>query len=579
MRTRYRLMLLLTIGICASLWAVRLWPKADARVLPDSDVNEAETYSNILPEDYVGPNACIECHKNKHSLWSAHSHSRMNQLPTRESVQGDFANATLELPTGSVSFTTEADAFFMTVNKDGQQLRKYRVTRTVGSRALQYYIGVQLSGPEPADSKLYGEHMLPFAYVIDARRWYPKHFLDPDGPEDLHDGVPHTEGIDKITDIRPYSKVCMNCHNTMAYAYRIYQKPLVGFSDATVAATIGPLSKAISNTIPVGRTVADFEKLNARLDPERHLVTLGISCESCHFGGREHVANKRDVRFLPTSKFVKLIPKRADRPIADSRSNAAAVNGICTQCHSGGGILFPNGGAQCNSREGLDAASGACVSQMSCVSCHEPHTAGPRAGGPDVPGHVAACVECHQQYSNEEKARAHSRHSAGGANCLDCHMPRQTLGVDTLVRTHRVSQPVEPVMISNNAANACNLCHLDKSLRWTLAELDRGWGKKHAPAPGSPALAVMDEPMGRVWLKGKGASMRAVAAQSYARSPLGKAMLPELFRALNDEEPMNRVFIQQAVERVIDRKLTRAEYEVTARPSVRLEQIERLLKP
>jgi hypothetical protein len=577
MRKRYLAMLLVTLCLTIWLWVDRARAKPDPRVLPDSAVNHAELSSNILPEDYVGPDACAKCHKQKHTLWAAHPHARMNQLPTKESVQGDFTGDVLELPTGTVTFTTEGDAFLMTVTRNGHVLRRYRVTRTVGSRYVQYYIGVQTEGPEPADSGLYREHMLPFTYHTTEQRWLPKHYLDPDGDEKLVDGIPQTEGIDMITDIRPYSKVCMNCHNTFPYAYRIFHDKFVGFNDALVAAAIGPLSEALSSTIPVGRKVKDFQTLNSRLDPDRHLVTLGISCESCHFGGREHVENPEKVHFLPISKFIQITSKREDRPVTDSRKSAATVNGICTQCHSGGGMLFPNGGAQCNSREGCDFGSGACASQMSCASCHEPHTAGPRSGGPTEPAHLAVCTQCHTRYAEPEKARVHSRHADAQANCLDCHMPRQTIGVETLVRTHRVSAPVEPIMVNHASANACNLCHLDRSLRWTLTELERGWGKRIAPSPNSEGLAVLDQPMGPFWLKGKATNMRLVAAQSYARSPLGKAMLPELLKNLNDPEPMNRVFTQQAVEKLLGHKLPRTGYRVTASPADRLAQIDRLL--
>jgi hypothetical protein len=39
-------------------------------------------------------------------------------------------------------------------------------------------------------------------------------------------------------------------------------------------------------------------------------------------------------------------------------------------------------------------------------------------------------------------------------------------------------------MLEVGAPNACNLCHLDRSIRWTLAALDTGWGVRlRAPPP------------------------------------------------------------------------------------------------
>jgi hypothetical protein len=550
----------------------------DPRVLPASAVDPHETYSNILPGDYVGPETCAGCHRAKFQRWSSHPHSRMNQLPTKYSVRGDFADHVLKLRQGAVTFSTDDDGYRMSVSRDGRPLRRYRVTRTVGTRFAQFYIGVQEEGPEPAGHGVYGEHMLPFAYWISIGRWLPKHYFDLDGSEELRDGVPVVEAVDRIRDVRPYNDVCMNCHNTYPYSYRIFHKIYAGFPAATVAAALEPLSQALAPTVEVGASVESFTKLNSRLDPDRHLVTLGISCESCHFGGREHAQEGGKIRWVPTSPFLRLTAHDPERPVTGQRGNAATIAGICTQCHSGNATHYPNGAAQFNSREGFDLHAGACSSQLHCAHCHEPHTMGPPSGGPTQPKHLAQCVRCHPQHRDESKAAAHSRHAAAsGVDCLDCHMPRQTLGVDALIRTHRVCLPVEESMVAKGSANACNLCHLDRSMNWTLRELERGWGRRIAPAPTWASAGSLDRPAGELWLGSDVPVLRFVAAQSYARSPLGKGKLPDLLRALNDPEPINRVFAARAVERVCGRKLGRSEYEVTAPPADRRRQIEALL--
>jgi hypothetical protein len=496
----------------------------------------------------------------------------MNQLPGPESIRGDFSDHTLELPNGSVHFTFEARTYWITVKRDGRTLRRWRATRTVGSRFMQYCIGVQTEGPEPPDSLVWREHMIPFGYWITIGRWLPKHYFDPDGPELLHDGVAIVEGLDKYEDVRPWTSICLSCHNTTPYAYRAVHKLYAGFPDATVSVAVGPLSASLNPTVPTKPNLTSFEEINARLDPQRHLVTLGISCESCHFGAREHSLNQGKMSFLPTSPYLKITNHRPDRPLTPERKNPATITGICSQCHSGFSRLYPNGGATCNSREGLDFNSGFCTSKMTCVHCHEPHTAGPAAGGPTDPAHVAVCSTCHSQYADPEKVATHTRHPAS-VNCLDCHMPRQTLGLDALVRTHRVSNPVEEAMVVKGAPNACNLCHLDKSLGWTLSELERGWGRRVAARAGED----VETSLGDRWLGSDDSHLRLLASQSYVRSPLGKAKLHDLVHALNDPEPINRVFHLRAVEALWSRKLSRSEYEMTAPPAVRAAQIEKIL--
>jgi hypothetical protein len=581
MRARFWCLLVLVFLVpCLPRLVAWLRPEpADPRVLPDSAVRSDETSSNILPEDYVGPEKCASCHQKKFEQWSGHPHRIMNQLPSQRSVRGDFENHLLDLNGCSATFSREGETYRIRLARGAEEVRRYRVTRTVGSRYMQFYIGVQESGPEPPGHVVYREHMLPFAWWITLGRWFPKAFFDLDGPEQLKDGVPLVEGIDKLTDLRPYTDHCMNCHNTFAYAYRIYNPVYAGFPDATVAACIGPLSQALAPTIAVKPTVKGFQRLNDRLDPEKHLVTLGISCESCHLGGREHALEGKAIHFRPTSPLVQILDRDPERSVVDDRYSAPAINGICSQCHSGNASFYPNGSAQFNSREGLDFQIGACSSQMHCAHCHDPHVQGPPSGGPTNPKHLARCLECHPKYRDAEESARHTRHgAASGVNCLDCHMPRQTLGLDTLIRTHRIGKPVEESMMAQGTVNACNLCHLDRSFRWTLTELERGWGTKMTPGRSWKSNPLLDRPAGEVWLESDEAALRLVTGLSYARSPLGKGAMPALLAALNDSEPINRVYAGRAVEQVWGRKLSRADYELLAPPARRLEQIDRLLE-
>lgn len=581
----HKSLVLVAVGGATAIVGCLVFRPGDPRVLPASEVSRTATYSNILPEDYVGPASCGACHPKQHGLWLEHSHSRMNQLPHAGSVQGDFDDAVLKLAGGEVQFSTDGDGYFVSVERDGRLLRRYRVTRTVGSRTMQFYIARQLQGPEPPEHSLYREHMLPFAYSFKSHRWLPKNYFDPDGPDDLRDGIPQVEGVDKITDVRVYQQICMNCHNTFPYAYRIFHPELCGFPDATVAAAVAPLSAALLKTSPDwhgrsdSRTVERLTSLNEQLDPDRDLVTLGISCESCHFGGREHAMLHQKIRFAPTSPLLRLTSHSPQRPVTGERSNPATINGICTQCHSGQAKMFPNGAATCNSREGLDMHAGACMSRMSCIDCHEPHITEGRAGGDANPRHLEACLKCHEQYREPAAAAAHSRHSAD-VNCLDCHMPRYSQGLDELVRTHRVSKPVEASMISVGAANACNLCHLDRSLQWTLSELKRGWGQQIVLQPqwARHYGGSLANPVGDAWLSGDNTAMRLVAAQAFARSVLGRSKLFEIANALNDPEPINRVFAGYAVERITGKPVDANTVDITAPPAERKQQIDAFLR-
>lgn len=587
----------LVAGGC-SLLAWRLWgasppqrlpaPRKEAfngdlQTLAPEEVNEAELYSNILPGDYVGPSTCGSCHAKQLNKWSRHPHRFMNQLPTPKSVKGDFSGHVWTREDGTrVTFSTEAEKYLMTVEQPGVPRRRYKVTRTVGSRRFQQYIGLQIEGPELGGSPSSTvEHPLPFGYFFRTRRWLPWDYLVAKGPDKLKNGLPQLGGIDE-SNFTSYQGMCLKCHNTYPYAYRLALRPFCGFPSAAVRAAFEPLSAALAPTIPVQPTLASFQGLQFRVNPDKHLTTLGISCESCHFGGRAHARDRERIRFLPTSRYVRLDALEEKQPITGSRRNPATTLGICAQCHTANAYgEYPNGASLTNSREAMDLVSGACASRISCIDCHEPHTAGPPSAGPALKAHLDACLRCHPQYRDSGKAAAHARHTtAAGVSCLDCHMPRYTHGLAEVIRTHRIAAPVEKSMVATAMPNACNLCHLDRSVRWTLRELERGWGRRLEPGPEWAAHygGSLDRAVGEVWLASPEQTTRLVAVQSYAHSPQGKAKLREVVRALNDPVPVNRSFAVIGVERLLGRRLSPEEVNITASPAIRARQIEALLR-
>src|SRR4029453_3531650 len=60
----------------------------------------------------------------------------------------------------------------------------------------------------------------------------------------------------------------------------------------------------------------------------------------------------------------------------------------------------------------------------------------------------------------------HTRHRAdsSGSVCMNCHMPFTTYGLLKTVRTHQISSPSVKATLETGRPNACNLCHLDKTL-------------------------------------------------------------------------------------------------------------------
>ncbi len=300
-------------------------------------------------------------------------------------------------------------------------------------------------------------------------------------------------------DRLPFNERCARCHNTYPYDLRFYRihteygmlsgfPPWPGSSPRLVydlAAAAG--DEAMVQTV--------------RLPMER-FVTDGISCETCHFGGRVHADDtKRPMRFVPTHP---LLANRTPEHVG-ARDRPEVINSICMQCHHSGESAqdnWPDGSAGVNSMESIELASGGCASQIKCTDCHNTHIAGPTAGAPDRAEHLAACVECHTEKTTPAQARAHSHHAGADATCLDCHMPRIVQGFATYDRSHRISVPSDRQILATGMPNACNLCHLDQSLAWTQEALNRLWGVR-VGMPRSLAGRFgegLTRPVGEAWL-------------------------------------------------------------------------------
>jgi len=543
-----------------------------------SAADSTAPYSNILPGDYVGPQVCGECHEDNYALWQDHPHSKMNALASAETVLGDFSGVELEYGGGRAVFSREGPDFVVEYFRGGKSERKFKVMRVIGWRYEQNYVAVQVEGPEPPDDLLYREEIrLRFSYSLDKQRWFPQSYMEPteyQGAEYLANGTLRYDPFEP--DRVSFNKRCSRCHNTYPYDLRLYKMytengMLSGFPP-------GPgLSPQVVKEL--ARVQGDLDLLGKEDLPVERFVTVGISCESCHFGGREHAENARDIRFVPTHPLLeKWTPEHEG-----AREKADIVNAICRQCHHSGISAednWPDGSASVNSMEAVEMDRGACQGELRCTHCHSTHEGGPEAGAEDRQEHIDACLSCHGELEEEAAQRAHSRHETELVSCLDCHMPRIVQGFKVYNRTHRISSPNEPHILATGMPNACNLCHLDKSLVWARDELEKGWGQR---VELSPLLAKLFGPglkaaTGEAWLQHPFSMARTVAAGAYARSDLGTAALPKLIEHLSEDNAYVRTRFLQDVEQILGRELTREEYDVMSTPAERKRQVDNLLK-
>ena len=518
--------------------------------------------SNVHPSDYVGPETCKRCHPGNYSLWSHHPHRWMNALADASTVKGDFSSgAVLSYRGGRATFSRPGGTYRMRLERGGVR-RTYAVNQTIGSRFFQYYVGKQLDGPEPPGHHFYArDHVLPFGYWLDQKEWVPVVHIGPEVPDKQR--LDPFSPPDKGPYYADYAASCNYCHTTFPLGDLFGRRPHQIGKHAPVQLhwSMRPYLEQ-AHPDEARSLVALMARGGTRENPltkweaPRYAATLGISCEACHLGGRAHVASGGRVlpKFFPASPHLSAETEGTRLEFGRSHDN---VNWACGRCHTGGRPRFAAGMSTWNSVEYDDAMLGGCYSKLRCVDCHNPHRAiGPRwslSPGQDD----ALCLKCHDKLAPAGQRLAHTHHRAGseGARCMNCHMPRINEGLQDAVRTHMIYSPTRADMIEANHPNACNLCHSDRPIDWTLRHLKTWYGKTYDEGKVAANYPHRRLPAAQGWLESDNAAVRLVAAAALTRARDRKA-LPQLLEALDDPYLVNRQFAARGLEEMLNVRLS-----------------------
>jgi predicted CXXCH cytochrome family protein len=519
----------------------------------------SSTESNIHPADYIGPQACKECHPKNHDAWSTHPHRWMNALASDATIKGDFSGkASISYLGGRGTFERRDGKHYMKLQRDMVK-RTYEITQTIGSRFYQYYVGKQIEGPEPKGHHFYTkDHVLQFGYWLDQKQWVPIIHVGPEMPDGKRPDpfAPPESG----RHYAEYAASCNYCHTTFPLADMFGRRPhqigehaprplhwsMRPYLEKTHPEVIEPLAEMAAQPDREG-----IENPMVRWDAEHHAATFGVSCEACHLGSRKHVESHGKVmpRFFPSSQHLFV---ESNSPPESGRTHDN-VNWACGRCHVGGRPAFAAGMSTWNSVEYSDAMRGSCYSKLRCIDCHSPHQAlGPR-WTPKPQQDDAVCLKCHEQFRPAPQRQAHTHHPAGseGARCLNCHMPRINEGIQDVVRTHMIYSPTRADMIEANHPNACNLCHTDKPIDWTLGHLKEWYGKTYDEKKIAATYRDRTKSVGLGWLESDNPAVRLVAVEALTRNRDTK-MLPRLLDALDDPHLVNRQFAYKGLQGMLN---------------------------
>ena len=411
--------------------------------------------------DFAGTRSCAGCHGEQYKSWQGSHHELAMQHANKDSVAGDFNNASITVDGIKTTFFTKDDQFWINTEAANGQLQDFLVSYTFGVTPLQQYL---IEFPDGRIQAL-GIAWDTRPQSAGGQRWFN---LFPDEIIAAGDEL-HWTGRQQN-----WNYMCADCHST------------------------------------------DLKKgYNASTDTFKTTWSdINVGCESCHGPGKKHIAwamqSDADRAEEPAAGLPYLLNDLDGTSwVMDpqtgtaKRSPAATANteiGVCAACHSRRGEI----------KEGIEAdgsfldhyrpallsadlyhADGQILDEVyvwgsfeqskmraagvTCSNCHEPHSLQLRAPQQQV------CSQCHlpARYVTTE----HHQHQQGseGANCLNCHMPAKTYMVIDPRRDHSMRIPRPDLSLKFDTPDACSQCHTDKSTDWAAAQFNRLWPQAKMP--------------------------------------------------------------------------------------------------
>ncbi|MDX1555019.1 MAG: cytochrome c3 family protein [Xanthomonadales bacterium] len=481
-RRRPRIVAAALVVVAVALVLLSLVPRhAEDTVLANA-VPEPVVHDGMLPS-----NTCKGCHPRQYDTWHQSYHRTMTQVAGPDTVVAPFDGRTLLWNGQAWEVNRRGEEFWVKQVGSGDfdagddEEQSHRVVMTTGSRHQQIY---WLAGENGA------LRQFDWVWEMAMDRWIPSEhsFLR---PPDWQQHAP------------TWNQDCVRCHSV---------GPLPGYD-------------AVAETW------------------NTEVTELGIACASCHGPGEAHVSKHRN----PIQRHLAHLADQPDPTIVNPRRlDQQRSAEVCGQCHSyaslpGGfyegnwadfragkaldehqqlfqnspspsseSLFWPDGSARTGGREYNAMVLSGCYTEgeLTCVSCHDMHGDEPLdLIAADMNGD-RSCVQCHADLGADIAAHTFHEPDSSGSRCLNCHMPYTSYALLGASRSHRISSPETSGVTSRDQPNACNLCHLDKTLAWTAGHLSERYGQ---PEP-ELSLDQVTVASSILWVMRGDAAQRTIAA-------------------------------------------------------------------
>jgi tetratricopeptide (TPR) repeat protein len=427
--------------------------------------------------DFVGEEACGDCHREQLAAWRGSTHARAGGRPSPTNVIAPFDGTPIRFRDALVRPRIRADSSYVfEVAWPGDSMIALLVDGVVGGGHMAGG-GTQGFVTRRADGTW---RFLPFDYSRSLNRWFCNtetragkgwQLITSDMPLGACGDWPPV----RVLGDTPRYANCQGCH-------------------------AGQIDVRLDTA--AGRHVTD-------------VTTLAIGCESCHGPGRRHVELARSGRIAGAADIGLAALELTDKD-ASSR--------VCYQCHAvkdqlragfvagdslesfyslafpllGDSPLHPDGRVRTFAYQEGQRFSDCYVSGgMRCTDCHAPHSQAYRdVSGSPLTGRLSdgQCIGCHP--SKAERVEQHTHHApeSTGSRCVSCHMPYlQEPQVGSAVRyarsDHTVAIPRPAWDSTLGVGNACAACHPGERTATLAAQVERWYGPLKPVPPGVAAQA------------------------------------------------------------------------------------------
>jgi Flp pilus assembly protein TadD len=536
---RRRVLLLVALALVAAAAAVILW-------LPPPGQG---TTTGPVPLAYVGVRSCEECHAEETRRWRGSHHDLAMQEVGARTVLGDFDDARLTYEGVTTRFYRKSGRPFVRTDGPDGRLADYEIAYVFGLTPLQQYLVGLPGGRYQALSVAWDSR----PKEQGGQRWfhlYPGEHVD------------HRDVLHWTKPSQNWNTQCAECHST---------------------------------NLRKGYDLAE----------ERFRTTfseIDVSCEACHGPGSRHAewAERAKARGQEPKGEPGLIVRFTERRSREwemdvERGIARPTKFLetrfevetCARCHARRGLLteeYRPGKLLADTHrpalleDGLYYADGQMRDEVynwgsflqsrmyakgvTCSDCHDAHDQKVKVGRDDV------CSSCHQPERFATRKHHFHREGGKGASCVACHMRTETYMVVDPRHDHSLRAPRPDLTVAlgrENAPNACNDCHHDRSPQWA-AQAVRRWypgGQQEKPHWASALYAgrsfrpAAEEALLEVIRDAKAPGIVRGTAVSLLPAYLGPGSLPALEKAATDADPLVRLGVATTLEALPPRERVR----------------------